>query len=114
MQIKKITSRLNSEIKNKLEERELQQKEYAKEISISESTFSNYVRGTREMPYEVLARIANDLDIDLNYIFKTEEKRRYPLSGEEELFYKALKGLPENERQEIYRGLNLLMKYRNK
>lgn len=67
MRIKHIISKLNSEIKKHFEEQGLQQKNYAKKIQLSESTFSNYVTGTREMPYEILSRLADDFDLDLNY-----------------------------------------------
>lgn len=109
MRIKQITNKLNSQIKESLEEQGLQQKEYAKRIQLTQSTFSNYVTGTREMPYEVLSQIADDFDIDLNYIFKTNAKKMVMLTSEEQVFYNSLKDLTEQERTEVYKSLNTLI-----
>lgn len=112
MRIKQITNRLNSQIKESLEDQDLLQKEYAKRIQLTQSTFSNYVTGTREMPYEVLSQIADDFDIDLNYIFKTNAKKMVTLSHEEQIFFDSLKHLTEQERTEIYKCLNTLIGFR--
>lgn len=84
MRINHIVNKLNSELKKSFEEQGLQQKEYAKRIQLSESTFSNYVTGAREMPYEILSKIADDFDLDLNYIFKTNAKKMVTLTAEED------------------------------
>ena len=51
MRINHILDKLNSSIKESLDDKRLSQKEYAKRIQVSESAFSNYVTGIREMPY---------------------------------------------------------------
>lgn len=44
MHIKQIINKLNSQIKESLEEQGLQQKEYAKHIQLTQSTLSNYIQ----------------------------------------------------------------------
>lgn len=109
MRINHILDKLNASIKESLDDKRMSQKEYAKRIQVSESAFSNYVTGIREMSYETISQVAEDLDLDLNYIFKPHTKRATVLDKDEELFIKALRGLPEQERKNIYLGLNTLI-----
>lgn len=75
MRINHILDKLNSSIKESLDEKRLSQKEYAKRIQVSESAFSNYVTGIREMPYETISQVSEDLNLDLDYIFKPNTKK---------------------------------------
>ncbi len=90
------------------------QKEYAKRIQVSESAFSNYVTGAREMPYEIISQVADDLNLDLNYIFKTNGKRAIFLDKDEELFIKELRSLTNQDRKDVYLGLNTLIRAKKK
>lgn len=109
MRINHILDKLNSSIKESLDDKRLSQKEYAKRIQVSESAFSNYVTGIREMPYETLSQVSEDLNLDLNYIFKQHAKKATVLDKDEELLIKALRNLTEQERKKVYLGLNTLI-----
>lgn len=109
MRINHILNKLNASVKESLDDKRLSQKEYAKRIKISESAFSNYVTGIREMPYETLSQVAEDLNLDLNYIFKPNVKKTTVLDKDEEILVKALRGLSEDERKKVYMGLNTLI-----
>ena len=112
MQIQEITTRLNKTIKRKLEDRNLRQKEYAKKLHMNPSTLSNYITGTREMSYEVISIIAEDLDLDLNYIFKYSEIQNYSLDDEEVEFILSLCSLKKRDRKEIFNSIKTLLDYR--
>lgn len=109
MRINHILDKLNSSIKESLDDKRLSQKEYAKRIQVSESAFSNYVTGIREMSYETISQVAEDLNLDLNYIFKPNTKKTTVLDKDEELLIKALRGLSEQDRKKVYLGLNTLI-----
>ena len=109
MRINHILDKLNSSIKESLDDKRLSQKEYAKRIQVSESAFSNYVTGIREMPYGTLSQVSEDLNLDLNYIFKPNVKKATVLDKDEELLIKALRNLTEQERKKVYLGLNTLI-----
>lgn len=109
MRINHILDKLNSSIKESLDDKRLSQKEYAKRIQVSESAFSNYVTGIREMPYETISKVSEDLNLDLNYIFKPNAKKATVLDKDEELLIKALRNLTEQERKKVYLGLNTLI-----
>lgn len=109
MRIHYILDKFNACIKEGLDDKRITQKEYAKRIQVSESAFSNYVTGIREMSYETISRVSEDLNLDLNYIFKPNAKRHTVLDKDEEQLIKALRGLSDQERKTVYLGLNTLI-----
>lgn len=114
MRINHILDKLNSSIKESLDDKRLSQKEYAKRIQVSESAFSNYVTGIREMPYETISQVSEDLNLDLDYIFKQHAKKATVLDKDEKLLIKALRNLTERERKKVYLGLNTLISAKEK
>lgn len=57
------------------------QKEFAVKLGINSLTYANYERGERKPPYELLVKLSEDLNIDLNWLivgngemFKNENK----------------------------------------
>ena len=109
MKIHYILDKFNGCIKESLDDKRITQKEYAKRIKVSESCFSNYVTGIREMSYDTISRVSEDLNLDLNYIFKTKTKRHTVLDKDEDQLIKALRGLSDQERKIVYLGLNTLI-----
>ena len=114
MKIHYILDKFNSCIKESLDDKRITQKEYAKRIQVSESSFSNYVTGIREMSYNTISRVSEDLNLDLNYIFKPNTKKATVLDKDEELLIKALRNLTEQERKKVYLGLNTLISAKEK
>lgn len=66
------------------------------------------------MPYETLSQVSEDLNLDLNYIFKPNTKKAIVLDKDEELLIKALRNLTEQERKKVYLGLNTLISAKEK
>ena len=106
MKIHYILDIFNACIKESLDDKRITQKEYAKRIQVSESC---YVTGIREMSYNTISRVSEDLNLDLNYIFKTKTKRHTVLDKDEEQLIKALRSLSDQERKIVYLGLNPLI-----
>ncbi|MFO7939547.1 MAG: helix-turn-helix transcriptional regulator [Bacteroidales bacterium] len=64
-------------IKEIIKEKNLSSKEIAEKLSITGNAFSLIVNGKRQPRYEVLARIANALDVDIRELFhSTKEENR--------------------------------------
>lgn len=61
------------------------------------------------MSYDTISRVSEDLNLDLNYIFKTKTKRHTVLDKDEEQLIKALRSLSDQERKIVYLGLNPLI-----
>lgn len=55
------------------------QKDLADCLGLTRSTYSNYENGLREIPVEVLSRIADYFDTSVDYLIgRTDEKMPYP------------------------------------
>lgn len=109
MQIQNTTTRLTDEIKRKLGNKDIRQKDYAKQYNLNESTLSNYINGKREMPYDILSLIAKDLDLDLNYIFKSSEMQKYSFDDEEVEFILSLRSIEVRDRKELFNSIKALV-----
>lgn len=95
--------KLEFAIKSALKQKKITQKEYAESICLAESTFSNYVKGTREMNYQMLSKIAEDLSLDLNAIFKssTIDKKSNMITEIEANIINAFRQVPKDQQPEI-------------
>ncbi|MDE6475877.1 MAG: helix-turn-helix domain-containing protein, partial [Erysipelotrichaceae bacterium] len=95
--------KLEFAIKNALKQKKMTQKEYAESICLAESTFSNYVKGAREMNYQMLSKIAEDLSLDLNAIFKssTIDKKSNMITETEANIINAFRQVPKDQQAEI-------------
>lgn len=95
--------KLEFAIKSALKQKKITQKEYAESICLAESTFSNYVKGTREMNYQMLSKIAEDLSLDLNAIFKSSviDKKSNMITEVEANIINAFRQVPKDLQSEI-------------
>lgn len=108
MQNEIITKRLKEVIQDYFERNNISQKEYADKIKIHPKTLSNYVNGYREMPYEILSKISNDMDIDLNHVFK-DKSRTYTLEKNEVNFINLIRDLPFEAREDALTAFETLI-----
>ena len=61
-------------------DRDLSQKLLAEYLTLSRSRYSNYENGIRDIPIEVLSRIADFYQTSVDYLIgRTDEKKPYPL-----------------------------------
>ena len=69
-----------------LEEREISQKQLAKDLNIAPSTIGNYIRSTREPDFDSVRRIAAYFGVSADYLLGMSSERSARLTeGEREL-----------------------------
>lgn len=86
-----------------LEERQLTQKQLAKELQIPASTLGGYVQGTSEPDFDTLKLIADYFKVTTDYLLdhRTEQVR----SGEEQELRRIFRTLtPEQQRLYLEQG----------
>jgi len=69
---------------NLMKDKNISQKELAKRIGIDETAMSRYVNGSRTPRIDILANLARELDVTIEYLVG---------EGEEDYEYKKLKNL---------------------
>lgn len=66
-------------IKDLREDADLTQQEIASYVHIKQNTYSQYENGHRQIPLDLLIKLARFYNTSLDYIVgETKEKRRYP------------------------------------
>lgn len=66
-------------IRNLREDSDIKQKQFAKILHVAQQTYSNYECGTREIPIELLIRIAEFHNTSVDYLLGlTDVKEPYP------------------------------------
>ena len=62
-------------------EKQLSQSEFAKQVRLTKSAVNMYERGEREPSFEVLEKIADYFNVDLDYLLgKTDCKNKFSVS----------------------------------
>lgn len=66
-------------IRNLREDRDLRQEDVAKVLHCSQACYSNYENGKRDIPTEVLDKLANYYNVSVDYLLsRTYRKEPYP------------------------------------
>lgn len=68
-----------SRIYDLLTDRDIKHKTLAAQLGIGQSTFGNYLRGTRTIPYDVLVQIADFLNVSTDYLLGRTDIPEVPL-----------------------------------
>ena len=80
-----------SRLRELLHERNISQKDFAREMGIAPSTAGNYVNGLREPDYELLKRIARFFHVSTDFLLGVEnEKADDAIENELLLIFRAL------------------------
>lgn len=66
---------MKTRLKDLREDRDIKQEEIAKILNITQAAYSNYELEKREMPYDILIKIALFYNVSLDYIFKISNKK---------------------------------------
>lgn len=77
-------------IYRKLEELELTQVEFAKQLNISRSSLNGYLHNERQIPFDLLVKMSKKLQLSLDYIYhlqpsideRTMSEREYEIINE--------------------------------
>jgi len=65
-------------IRNVREDKDILQYELADLIGIKSKTYNLYENGLRSIPFPVLSKVLDELDLSLDYVLGLSEKRTYP------------------------------------
>ena len=66
-------------IKDLREDNDLTQKQIADLLHIKQNTYSQYENGHRQLPLDILIKLARFYDTSIDYILgETNQKKRYP------------------------------------
>lgn len=71
----------------------LGQKEFAVKLGINPLTYVNYERGDRKPPYEMLIKLSNDFDVNLNWLINNKGEMfnaQQPSASDDELEQKVV------------------------
>lgn len=58
-----------TQLKNYLDYKGIRQKDFAKKLGIPASTLNSYIKNTRQPDFELVKKIASELDVSLDYLF---------------------------------------------
>ncbi|MBE5928289.1 MAG: helix-turn-helix transcriptional regulator [Lachnospiraceae bacterium] len=68
-----------SRLRDLREDNDLSQKEVAKQVHVSQRSYSHYEKGDRTMPIDVLERLAAYYNTSMDYLVeRTDVKKAYP------------------------------------
>ena len=71
-------------ISSLLEEKDMNQKELAQKTNVSEVTISRYINGTRQPKSDILSKIADVLDVSIDYLLGNSTFKKTSLSNNDE------------------------------
>jgi len=69
------------------------QKEFAVKLDINPLTYANYERGERKPPYEMLIKLSDDFNVNLNWLINNKGKMfntQQPSASDDELEQKVV------------------------
>ncbi len=84
-----------------LEEREITQKQLAKDLNIAPSTLGNYIRNIREPDFEILKTFASYFEVSTDYLLNYSPEYKKSLTQEEQTLLHIFQALT-TQQQEIY------------
>lgn len=93
--------KLNERLRNLIEERDLTQKQLAKDLNIAASTLGGYVQGYSEPDFETLKLLASYFHVSTDYLLGYQTDMQSPLTEREIELLQVFRALSDNE-QEIY------------
>lgn len=90
-------------LKSVLDDREISQREFARQLNIAPTTLNGYIKNTRQPDFELVKKIADTLGVSVDYLFGTDGGRDYT-SDERELIlnYRQM----DNENKQLLKQLS--------
>ena len=70
-------------LKSVLDDREISQREFARQLNIAPTTLNGYIKNTRQPDFELVKKIADTLGISLDYLFGAEDKNSFTFDERE-------------------------------
>ena len=101
-------------LKELLKQAHLTQVELAKRLGIGQSSYADWERGKKKPTQENLVKIAQILDVSIDYLVGNSEEKSDELDNIELLFRMNSKGLTEKEKEIFKKELIEFMEKRKK
>lgn len=70
-------------LKSILDDKEISQREFARQLNIAPTTLNGYIKNTRQPDFELVKKIADKLGVSVDYLFGTEDNRDYTFEERE-------------------------------
>lgn len=101
---------IGTRIRDLLTDRDIKHKVIAHDLGINGSSFSNYMTGATKMPYEVLVRVADYLEVSTDYLLGRTDVMESPLtlSAGERAIILDLRTLGWEDKEFIRQSIRLL------
>lgn len=61
-------------LKSVLDDKEISQREFARQLNIAPTTLNGYIKNTRQPDFELVKKIADTLGVSVDYLFGTDDK----------------------------------------
>ena len=90
-------------LKQVREQRRLSQQQLAQRMGVAQNTLCNWENGKRRMDRETLLRLAQVLDVPVDYLMGGPAAD--PLSPQEKQLLKLFRSLPPDKQQELIRSI---------
>ena len=101
--------RFGEKLKYLLEIRDIKQKDFAKALNISASTLCGYINTDRQPDFELVKKIASVLDVTTDYLLDyNHTPAPEPISVRELALLKSLREFPKEERETIFKLVEML------
>lgn len=96
-------------IKALISDRDLKQKDLARDLGIPPSTFSNYMTGANELPLDVLVQLAEYFDVTTDFLLGRVAERRPVLmiSPAEQALIRDFRELTMDQREVLLQNVRL-------
>lgn len=90
-------------LKSILDDREISQREFARQLNIAPTTLNGYIKNTRQPDFELVKKIADKLGVSVDYLFGTEGNHDYTFEERELIMnYRQMTG----ENKKLFKQLS--------
>lgn len=88
-------SKFGERLRNELNRKGLKQVDFAERIGLSKVAINRYVMGKREPPYDTLIRIANSLDVTVDYLIGNDIPKAKQVNVKADTYKRARRYIPK-------------------
>lgn len=106
----KIERTIGEKIKDLLDEKDIQAKELAEYIGVTQSAMSNYLNNKRDISAQTIAKIAEYLNVTTDFILLDTDLARIKLNNREEQLLKTFNSMSKEKQDAYLRLLELDVK----
>jgi len=106
----KIERTIGEKIKDLLDEKDIQAKELAEYLGVTQPAMSNYLNNKRDISAQTIAKIAEYLNVTTDFILLDTDLARIKLNNREEQLLKTFNSMSKEKQDAYLRLLELDVK----